>query len=185
MGYSHNWRVPLKDTPEVVAGYADALKAVQKIMKRNGYKLDAEKLKEGVIWLDGEYETFVVHRSVEASGRGGDEEEAAFDFCKTGHELYDLPVCESLLALLWHVPGFTIGSDGLFLAFDYDEKGGLLGGMDGTWVKAFRNVEKHYGMKFDLTVERRPCSFRGAADNPAYYRKITVTKAGSGAQAAV
>lgn len=176
MGYAHYWNYPEKDTNAVKEGFARAKEIVQDIFRRHGQTLDGERLRDDIIWLDGPCETFVVRRSIEQAhaGKTGDPN-AGFNFCKTAREAYDLPVCEALLALAYHVPGFTVSSDGFYLNFDYDEAHGIMGGLDENWPQAFANVREHYGIEFTFAIERTPCPHCGKPGKPVFYRKVIPT----------
>lgn len=186
MGYAHYWEVPRFDTKHVLEGHAKALEIIKDIMARHNQTLDAEKLEEGIIWLDGPCETFAVYRSLAHSGRTAEWEgdDHCSDFCKTAHESYDLPICEALLALAYHVPGFELSSDGFWLDLDFDEAVGIECGLDENWRQALANVRERYGIMFKYSVERRldtsigrAVCYREVILKPARRKRIAISNA--------
>ena len=101
------------------------------------------------VWVNGKgedgHETFAFH----PDGRG-------FRFCKTARKPYDLPVCEMLLILKRFIPVLDLRSDGLCLRLEYDERRGVVEGLDGNWCRALFEVKRRYGISFDVKIVRKP-----------------------------
>lgn len=176
MGYTHYWNYPPKDTEAVKAGFERAKTTILDIFKRHEDSPDGEQLRNNIIWLDGTCETFVVKMfATHVRADGTDDPDDDFHCCKTGRDPYDLPVCEALLALAYHVPGFVIRSDGFYMDFDYDEANGVINGLDENWPQAIANVKEHYGIEFEYAIERSPCPSYGKPGKPAFFRKVIPT----------
>jgi hypothetical protein len=69
------------------------------------------------------------------------------DFCKTARKPYDLPVCETLLVLKYHLKEqMELRSDGFGVGKENFENDRL----DGDWNIALQNVEGQFGYTFEL-----------------------------------
>jgi len=182
MGYTHYFSVKTsaKVTEEkIAAGYAKALPMLQDIAHRykdilchdyEDVNTPAEVTEERVWWNgkgeDG-HETFVF-----------EPVPTEFSCCKTARKPYDQPVCEALLVLGKHVPGMELSSDGFYMDFDYDERGGVIPGLDGCWRQALEEVEKRYGIRFVASkVERSPANYQLKNGTKAEYRKVILQAA--------
>jgi len=176
MGYTSYFPVT-EGTPdeEVWDGYRKALPILRDIAGRFEAILCADcydphtpaEVNEQGIFLNGKgddgYEAFVFN-----------PEDRGFQFCKTEKRPYDLPVCEMLLALQYHVPGLEIGSDGLYLDFEYDEGNGLLDGLEANWRRAIGEAKNRYGLRFRYMVKRTDAPHRKQDGSRAQYRKVAL-----------
>jgi len=90
----------------------------------------------GVLLLNGNpgHETLYIEPNVDG-------------FCKTNYALYDVAVCEILLAFKHHFKEkFELESDGFFV-----QKEDLMANkLDGNWNDAIDNVKKEFGYEFNL-----------------------------------
>ena len=174
MGYTHYFPVA-ENAPEeeVWAGYRKALPILRDIAGRHREVLCLEydapyrppEVSEACIYLNGRgddgYEAFFF-----------DPADRGYQFCKTEKRPYDLPVCEMLIVLHHYVPGLKVRSDGFWLDFEYDEKNGILGGLEANWQKAINEVKNRYGLRFRYLGKRTDAP-RGKKDgSQAQYREV-------------
>lgn len=149
MGYTHYWNFKGPVDKDTMMGWGKAFPCLRDILKRHGRIICHEynypstppfldefrpKIRFNGKQEDG-HETFSVDL----------EHTEKFQFCKTARKSYDLPVCEALLVLRWHIPGFTVSSDG--------DGGGGLETWDENWPEAAKNVERLYGVRFTAGKE--------------------------------
>ena len=113
MGYTHYWKY---NKNECVEDFKKAVPELKKVLEKYedlladglGNKGTEPRLTETGIWFNGiednSHETFSIDS----------EHMTDFEFCKTVEKPYDLPVCECLLILEHHIPGFKVTSDGIW-----------------------------------------------------------------------
>jgi len=70
-----------------------------------------------------------------------------------------------------------LSSDGFYMDFEYDERGGVIPGLDGNWCQALEEVEKRYGIRFSSKVERSPANYTLKNGAKAEYRKVILQAA--------
>ena len=152
MGYTHyfEYKENVLQIPERL------VEDVKVIIEKHINILDENyTIDSGVLVLNGNpgHETLYIEPNVDG-------------FCKTNYALYDVAVCEILLAFKHHFKeSFELESDGFFVQDDlFAQKEDLMTDklLDGNWNDALKNVKKQFGYEFDLipTIDSGYCLYQ-------------------------